>query len=74
MNFREHIISTTQKCTTLIHILAKSAKLNWRLKQEVLNTNYNGAILPLMLYGTPVWSKAMERTVTELCTVEYNSL
>ena len=23
MNFREHIISTTQKCTALIHTLAK---------------------------------------------------
>ena len=29
MNFREHIISTTQKCTMLIYTLAKSAKLNW---------------------------------------------
>ena len=28
MNFREHIMSTTKKCTTLIHTLAKSAKLN----------------------------------------------
>ena len=28
MNFREHIISATQKCTTLIHTLEKSAKLN----------------------------------------------
>jgi len=28
LNFREHIISTTNKCTQLIHTLAKSAKLN----------------------------------------------
>jgi len=54
MNFREHIISTTKKCTTLIHTLAKSAPLNWGFKQEALNTIYKGAILPLMLYGTPV--------------------
>ena len=53
LSFREHIISTTNKCTTLIHTLAKSAKLNWGLKQEALNTIYKGAILPLMLYGTP---------------------
>ena len=61
MNYREHIISTTPKCTTLIHTLAKSAKLNWGLKQEALNTTYKGAILPLMLYGAPVWSRAMEK-------------
>jgi hypothetical protein len=61
MHFREHIISTAKKCTTLIHTLAKSAKLNWGLKQEALNTIYKGAILPLMLYGAPVWIRAMEK-------------
>jgi ribonuclease HI len=61
LNFREHIISTSKKCTTLIHALAKSAKLNWGLQQEALNTIYKEAILPLMLYGTPVWIQAMEK-------------
>ena len=61
LNFREHIISTSKKCTTLIHTLAKSAKLNWGLQQEALNTIYKGAILPLMLYGAPVWIQAMEK-------------
>jgi hypothetical protein len=27
LNFREHIIHTSRKCSTLIHTLAKSAKL-----------------------------------------------
>jgi len=45
LSFREHIISTTNKLTTLIHTLAKSAKLNWGLKQKALNTIYKGAIL-----------------------------
>ena len=49
LNFREPIIQTSKKCTTLIHALAKSAKLNLGLKHEVLNTIYKGAILPLML-------------------------
>ena len=61
LSFREHIISTTNKCTTLIHTLAKSVKLNWGLKQEVLNTIYKGAILPLMLYGALVLVRAMEK-------------
>jgi len=61
LKFREHIISTTNKCTLLIHTLAKSAKLNWGLKQEALKTIYKGAKLPLMLYGAPVWVRAMEK-------------
>jgi len=61
LSFRAHIISTTNKCTTLIHTLAKSAKLNWGLKLEALNTIYKGAILLLMLYGVPVWARAMEK-------------
>ena len=61
LNFREHIISTFKKCTTLINTLARSAKLNWGLQQEVLNTIYKAVILPLMLCGAPVWIQAMEK-------------
>jgi len=61
INFRDHIIHTTNKCTTLIHALSRSAKIKWGLSSEVLNTIYKGAILPLMLYGAPVWIKAMEK-------------
>jgi membrane protein insertase Oxa1/YidC/SpoIIIJ len=55
LNFREHIISTSKKCTKLIHTLAK---LSWGLQQAALNTIHKGAILPLMLYGAPVWIQA----------------
>ena len=61
LNFREHLISTSKKCTTLIHTLAKSAKLNWGLQQGALNTIYKGAILPLLTYAAPVWISAMEK-------------
>jgi hypothetical protein len=60
LNFRERIIQTSRKCTTLIHALAKSAKLSWGLKHEVLNTIYKGATLPLM-YGATVWIGAMDK-------------
>jgi len=45
LSFREHISSTTNKCTTLVNPFAKSAKLNWELKQEALNTIHTRAIL-----------------------------
>ena len=44
----------------LIHNLSRSAKLAWGLKHEALKTIYKGAILPLMLYGAPVWIDAMK--------------
>jgi hypothetical protein len=61
LNFREHIIHTTRRCSTLIHTLAKSEKLSSGLKHAALNTIYKRAILPLILYGPPVWIEAMEK-------------
>ena len=49
INFREHILYTSQKCTKLIHALSRSAKLNWGLSSKALYTIYKGAILPLMV-------------------------
>ena len=31
------------------------------IQQETVNTIYKGAILPLMLYGAPVWIQAVEK-------------
>ena len=61
LNFREHIMYTSRKCTKLIHALSKSAKQNWGLSHEALYTIYEGAILTLLLYGAPVWIGALEK-------------
>jgi hypothetical protein len=66
LTFRERIIHTSRKCSTLIHALAKSAKLNWGLKLEALNTIYKGAILPLMLDGATVWIRAMGKNCNRI--------
>jgi len=50
-----------EKCTKLIFALSNSAKLNWGLKHAALKTIYTGGILPLLLYGAPVWIKATEK-------------
>jgi len=60
--FREHITYAAEKCTKLIHSLTKSAKITWGLRHEVLKMIYEGAILPLLLYGAPVWIDAMKYT------------
>jgi len=62
---REHA-QQIQRCIKLIHSLSKSAKISWGHKQEALKTIYKGAILPLLLYGAPVWIETME--------YEYNRL
>jgi len=66
LNFREHIRYTAGESTKLIHALAKSAKLSWRLNHEALNTIYKGPILPLMLYGAPIWIGAMGKKCNKI--------
>ena len=58
--FSEHVSYAAERCTKLIHSLSKSAKTTWALKHEALKTIYKGAILPLLLYGAPVWNEAMK--------------
>jgi ribonuclease HI len=36
------------------------AKLSWGIKQAAIEIMYKGAILPLLIYGTPVWIEAMK--------------
>jgi len=57
--FSEHISYAAEGSSKLIHSLSKSAELTWGLNYEALKTIYNGAILPLLLYGSPVWAEAM---------------
>ena len=48
------------KCTKLIHTVSKAAKEIWGLSYEALHTLYKGAILPVLLYGAPVWIEPLE--------------
>ena len=57
--FGQHISHAADKCAKLIFSLSKSAKIHWGLKHEALITIYKGAILPLLLYGAPVWIEAL---------------
>ena len=63
-NFNEHLKIATQKCTKLINILSRHAKMSWGLQKEALLPIYQGAIIPMLSYGAPMWCKAI--------TKEYN--
>ena len=60
MTFREHVNYVEEKCTKLIFNLSKSAKTTRGLKHAALKTIYAGGILPLILYGAPVWKGVMD--------------
>jgi len=66
LTFRDHIITMTDKCSKLIFTLSKSAKLNWGLNYAALKTIYTGDILPLLLYGAPVWINAINKASYKL--------
>ena len=55
--FTNHVNYAAERCTKLIHSLAKSTKISWGLTHEALKSVYKGAVLPLLLYGVPVWLK-----------------
>ncbi len=59
LTFREQINYMAEQCTKLILSLSNQPSLTgdssmWPSRQ------YTGAILPLLLYGAPVWTKAIE--------------
>ena len=52
----------------------KVCKTQLGLSHEALYTIYKGAILPLLLYGAPVWIEARRRNATKQYTTEYSAL
>ena len=62
LTFRKHVNQIEEKCTKLIISLARSAKITWGLKHQALKTIYTRAILPIILYGAPIWKDVMKRS------------
>jgi len=61
LNFYKHIEHITEKSRKMIYMLGKIAKLNWGLGHKSLKTIYEGALVPLMTYGAPVWEEAVKK-------------
>ena len=60
LNFHKHIEHTTKKSRKMIYMLGKTAKLNWGLGHKSLKPIYEGALVPVMTYGT-VWEEAIKK-------------
>ena len=61
-SFNAHIDHTTDKVIKLINMLARTAKLQWGLGHKALRTIYEGAIIPILTYGAPIWAEAMRKS------------
>ena len=62
MTFRDHVNYVEEKSTRLIFTLSKSAKVTWGLKHTAQKTIYTGGLLPLILYGAPLWKGVLDIT------------
>jgi hypothetical protein len=61
LNFHKHIEQIAEKSRKMIYMLGKTVKLSWGLGHKSLKTIYEGAIVPLMTYGDPVWEEAVKK-------------
>ena len=59
--FNTHIKNLAENSSKLIHMLGRSAKLQWGLGNKALKTIYEGALIPLLTYGAPVWKEAVTK-------------
>jgi hypothetical protein len=59
--FYKHIEQVADKSRTLTYMLNRTAKLHWGLGHKSLKTVYEGAIVPLITYRTPVWKVAITK-------------
>ena len=60
-NFNAHIDCTVAKLTTTINMLARTVKLQWGLGHKALKTIYEGAIVPILTYGAPIWVETIQK-------------
>jgi len=59
--FNKHIEKIADKARALTHMLNRTARLHWGLGHKSLKTVYEGAIVPLITYGAPVWEGAITK-------------
>jgi len=62
--FYKHIEHVAEKSSALIYMLNITANPHWVLGHKSLKTVYEGAIIPLMTYGAPVWEGGSPNTNT----------
>ena len=62
LTFNNHTAYISDKARKLIYMLSKTAKLKWGLGHKAIKTIYEGALVQMMTYGTPIWEEAATKT------------
>ena len=70
-NFNAYIDYTVTKLIYFINMIARTARLQSGLGHKALKTIYEGAVVPILTYGAPVWVEAIRKTGTIPNTKEY---
>ena len=60
-NFNAHIDHTVAKLITLISMLVRIANPQCSLGHKALKTIYEGAVVPILTYGAPIWVEAIRK-------------
>ena len=60
-NFNANIDHTVAKLITLVNMLGRTAKLQWGLGHKALKIIYEGAVVPILMYGAPIWIEAIRK-------------
>ena len=61
LSFQAHISNVTKTATNTITRIMAIAKLNWGLNPNSAKQIYQMAILPMLLYGSPIWGRAIKK-------------
>ncbi|XP_049869337.1 uncharacterized protein LOC126369089 [Pectinophora gossypiella] len=65
LTFNTHVANICRKATNLYKLLARSAKISWRLNPEVIRTIYMAVIEPTILYAASVWAAAAAKITVQ---------
>ncbi|XP_052742931.1 uncharacterized protein LOC128198962 [Bicyclus anynana] len=61
LTFNSHVKHVCTKVLNIYKPLARSAKINWGLRPEIIKTIYVSVIEPIVLYGASIWAPAAQK-------------
>ena len=66
LSFNEHLKITKARATSLLNSLIAVSKTKWGLPSDAARMIYERCVVPVVLYGAPVWARALKTTKTKL--------
>jgi len=59
--FNSHTDRTVGKLIPLVNMLSRMAKLHWGFVHKALKTIYEGVVVPILMFGAPIWVGAIRK-------------